>query len=66
MKQQRWHFESGTIPVRMAMSEWLMPRKALSLGANSVKSPSCFRRSVSPADSTSDRKILQSSMQEKE
>ena len=54
------------MPVRMARSDWLTPRKALSLGANSVKSPSCRSMSVSPADSTSERKILQSAVPEKE
>lgn len=37
----------------------LKPAKALSLGANRVKSPSCFSRSVNSAASIRDKKILQ-------
>lgn len=42
----------------MAKSLWDKLAKALSLGANRVKSPPCFSRSIRSATSIRDRKIL--------
>lgn len=44
---------------RTLMSLSVSPSKASSLGANRVKSPSCLSKSVRPAASIKDKKILQ-------
>lgn len=49
----------GDLRFNKVKSLSVKPAKALSLGANRVKSPSCFSRSVKSAASIRDKKILQ-------